>query len=220
MVRRYRGGDILGWLKELGDLDHRREDVPAEAGRPRRLAITGANGGEQLDLAVLHRLGVTPTGRLEGFDGAVARFADDLDVNVADAERRLARVLDRVDARFPDWPHEPDRPERVSLPAAPAAVDLAAAGVETVIWATGYRRSYRWLDVDAFDASGEIEQRDGITGVPGLFVLGRNFQSRRSSHFVGGVGRDAGVPRGASCAGAFARSRRRARPTPQRHRRR
>ena len=103
----------------------------------------------------------------------------------------MARVLDRVDERFPDWPHEPDRPDRVALPQAPAAVDVAAAGVRTVIWATGYRRSYRWLDVDVLDESGEIEQRNGITRVPGLFVLGRNFQSRRSSHFIGGVGRDA-----------------------------
>jgi putative flavoprotein involved in K+ transport len=191
MVRRYRGRDILCWLKELGDLEQRREDVPAEAGPPRSLAITGANGGEQLDLAVLHGLGVTLAGRLERFDGTVARFADDLAANVADAERRMARVLDRVDARFPDWPHEPDRPERVSLPHAPTAVDLAATGVGTVIWATGYRRMYPWLDVDAFDERGEIEQRNGITRVPGLYVLGRNFQSRRSSHFVGGVGRDA-----------------------------
>ena len=191
MVRRYRGRDILCWLQELGDLDHRREDVPDGAGPPRSLAITGANGGEQLDLAVLHGLGVTLAGRLERFDGSVARFADDLDGNVADAERRMARVLDRVDQRFPGWPHDPDRPERVSLPEAPAGVDLAAAGVGTVIWATGYRRSYPWLDVDAFDEKGEIEQRHGVTRAPGLYVLGRNFQSRRSSHFVGGVGRDA-----------------------------
>ena len=191
MLRRYRGRDILCWLRELGDLDHRREDIPAEATRPRSLAITGANGGEQLDLAVLRGLGVRLTGRLERFDGTIARFADDLDENVADAERRMARVLDRVDERFPEWPYEPDRPARVRLPEAPAAVDLAAEGVATVIWATGYRRSYPWLDVDVLDERGEIEQRDGITRVRGLYVLGRNFQSRRSSHFIGGVGRDA-----------------------------
>ena len=191
MVRSYRGRDIWCWLKELGDLDQRREDRPDDAARPRSLTVTGANGGEQLDLAVLHDLGVTLTGRLERFDGSVARFADDLDANVADAERRLDRVLDRIDAQFPDRPHKPDRPERVSLPEAPAAVDLAGAGMSTVIWATGYRRRYPWLDVDVFDESGEIEQRDGVTPVPGLYVLGRNFQSRRSSHFIGGVGRDA-----------------------------
>jgi putative flavoprotein involved in K+ transport len=60
-----------------------------------------------------------------------------------------------------------------------------------VLWATGYRRSYPWLDVDVFDGAGEIAQRDGITPVPGLYVLGRNFQSRRASHWIGGVGRDA-----------------------------
>jgi len=191
MVRRYRGRDIWCWLQALGDLDQRREDRPDDAARPRSLTVTGANGGEQLDLAVLDRLGVTLTGRLERFDGRVARFADDLAANVGDAERRLQRVLDRIDAHDPEWPHEPDRPAPVSLADAPTAVDLADEGVETVIWATGYRRRYPWLDVDVLDESGEIEQRDGITRVPGLYVLGRNFQSRRSSHFIGGVGRDA-----------------------------
>jgi len=100
-------------------------------------------------------------------------------------------VLDRIDARFAEWPHERDSPEHVSLPQSPRALDLEREGVANVIWATGYRRSYPWLDIDVFDADGEIEQREGITPVPGLYVLGRNFQSRRSSHFIGGVGRDA-----------------------------
>jgi len=191
MVRRYRGRDIWCWLDALGDLDQRREDRPDEAARPRSLTVTGANGGEQLDLALLDGLGVTLTGRLERFDGGMARFAGDLGANVADAERRMSRVLDRIDERFPDWPNEPDRPERISLSEAPSAVDLVHEDVAIVIWATGYRRSYPWLDVDVLDANGEIEQRDGITGVPGLYVLGRNFQSRRSSHFIGRVGRDA-----------------------------
>jgi putative flavoprotein involved in K+ transport len=102
----------------------------------------------------------------------------------------MARVLDRVDEWFPDWPHEPDRPDRVAVPQAPAAVDLAAAEVETVIWATGYRRSYPWLDVDVFDESGEIEQRvTASRACPASFVLGRNFQSagRRISSAASGA---------------------------------
>jgi putative flavoprotein involved in K+ transport len=186
MVRRYRGRDIWWWLRELGDLEQRREP---DAPRPRSLTVTGANGGEQLDLAVLDALGVELTGRLERFDGLTAHFADDLPADVADAERRLTRVLERIDERFPEWPHEADRPAPVALP--PAAASLGLAGIETVIWATGYTRSYPWLHADVFDGAGEIVQRDGVTPLPGLYILGRNFQSRRSSHFIGGVGRDA-----------------------------
>jgi putative flavoprotein involved in K+ transport len=191
MVRRYRGRDIWCWLEALGDLEQRREDFPDGVPRPRSLTLTGANGGEQLDLAVLDQLGVTLTGRLDRFDGTVARFADDLPANIADAERRMNRVLDRIDARFPAHPDERDRPAHVAVPVGPPAIDLAREGIANVIWATGYRRSYRWLDVDVLDAKGEIEQRDGITRVRGLYVLGRNFQSRRISHTIGGVGRDA-----------------------------
>jgi putative flavoprotein involved in K+ transport len=186
MVRRYRGRDIWWWLRELGDLEQRREP---DAPRPRSLTVTGANGGEQLDLGVLHALGVELTGRLLSFDAGAARFADDLGGNVADAERRLTRVLDRIDEQFPDWPEDPDRPAPVALPQAPTSLELG--GFETVIWATGYTRSYPWLHADVFDDAGEIVQRDGVTPLPGLYVLGRNFQSRRSSHFIGGVGRDA-----------------------------
>lgn len=64
-------------------------------------------------------------------------------------------------------------------------------GVRTIVWATGYAPSYPWLDVDVFDARGEIVHTRGVTEVPGLFVLGMRFLWRRDSHFVDGVGRDA-----------------------------
>jgi putative flavoprotein involved in K+ transport len=79
----------------------------------------------------------------------------------------------------------------VRLPPARRRLDLEAAGVSTVIWATGYRRSYPWLNVDVLGADGEIEHDRGVTAVDGLYALGLRFQARRSSHFVGGVGEDA-----------------------------
>jgi putative flavoprotein involved in K+ transport len=186
--RRYRGRDIFHWLDALGELEQRRDEVPPSALKPHSLAVTGAHGGEQLDLGVLHGLGVTLAGRLERFDGRRAVFADDLRANAAEADDKLARLLDRIDEHAgPSWPYEPDRLPRLELPSGPAT----AEGFGTVLWATGYRRSYPWLDVDVFDGAGEIAQRDGITPVPGLYVLGRNFQSRRASHWIGGVGRDA-----------------------------
>ena len=63
--------------------------------------------------------------------------------------------------------------------------------MSTIVWATGYRREYPWLHIPVFDAQGEIVHRHGVTPVPGLFVLGLRFQSRRTSHTIGGVGRDA-----------------------------
>jgi putative flavoprotein involved in K+ transport len=100
------------------------------------------------------------------------------------------------------------------LPSPPAGavgdLDLRAAGIGTVVWATGYRRSYPWLRLPVLDPSGEIRQRRGRTPVPGLYVLGQRFQHYRSSNFIGGVGRDAAFvadhiadrhPAACACAG-------------------
>lgn len=70
-------------------------------------------------------------------------------------------------------------------------LDLRAAGIRSVVWATGHRRTYPWLRLPVLDEHGEIRQRRGLTPVPGLYVLGQRFQHRRSSNFIGGVGRDA-----------------------------
>jgi putative flavoprotein involved in K+ transport len=196
--RRYRGRDIWHWLDAIGDLERTIDEVPDPAASKRApsVALSGANGGEHLDLAVLHRLGVTVTGRLETFDSGRAVLAGDLQPAIDDSERRLRRLLDRIDDHVDRthegrWPHPPDRPAEVRLPEGPAGLDLAAHGISTVIWATGYRREYPWLRVPVLDADGEIVHRHGITPVPGLYVLGLKFQRRRASHFVGGVGADA-----------------------------
>jgi putative flavoprotein involved in K+ transport len=198
MMRRYRGHDIFHWLRELGDLERTIDEVPDPAASTRTpsLPLTGANGGEQLDLAELDQLGVTIAGRLERFDGSRAVFSRDLQATVGDADRRMHRVLDRIDdqieqAHAARWPYGPDRVADVALPAGPPSLDLAADRISTVIWATGYRRIYPWLRLPVLDRNGEIAHRRGITRVRGLYVLGLKFQHRRWSHFIGGVGADA-----------------------------
>ena len=62
-----------------------------------------------------------------------------------------------------------------------------------MLWATGYRRTYPWLDEPVLDANGELVHRQGVTAVPGLFALGLRFQRTRRSHFLGGVGDDAAL---------------------------
>ena len=79
----------------------------------------------------------------------------------------------------------------LALPTGPGIVDLRAERLQTVVWATGYRRSYPWLRVPVLDETGEIVHRRGVTPVHGIFALGLRFQYRRKSHFIGGVGEDA-----------------------------
>src|SRR5262245_64151564 len=85
----------------------------------------------------------------------------------------------------------PERPRPLGDATGLDHVDLGHARITTVVWATGFRRSYPWLDVPVLDAAGEIAHRRGVTPVPGLYVLGQRFQHRRDSNFLDGVGRDA-----------------------------
>jgi putative flavoprotein involved in K+ transport len=190
LPRRYRGRDCFEWLSALGRLDDRIEDVPdpVAARSARSPALSGSRGGEPLDLAVLQAAGVELAGRLVGFDGGHARFAGDLADSTAAADARLRRLLDRIDAHI--GTSGPAFPAPVRCEAAPERVSLR--GFSTIVWATGYRRAYPWLRVPALDARGELIHDRGAVAAPGLHVLGLRFQQHRMSHFIGGVGRDAG----------------------------
>jgi putative flavoprotein involved in K+ transport len=199
MVRRYRGKDIWHWIERLGDLEQTIDEMPDRDAARRALSfgLSGRNGGENLDLSRLAALGITVTGRLEGWHGATARFSDNLEIDIADSDLRMHRLLERIDDHIDMQPDGAScAPARESvpptvLPAPPSSLDLGSERITTVIWATGYRRTYSWLHAPVLDGAGEIEHRYGVTAVPGLYVLGLRFQRRRASHFIGGVGADA-----------------------------
>jgi putative flavoprotein involved in K+ transport len=195
--RRYRGKDLIDRLAESGSYDQTLDDVPHERdpAQSPSLVLSGVNGGEYLDLAMLARLGIVVTGRLRGFSGGYALFTGDLQTTVREVDDRASRMLARIDSRIAEARgFEPSavRPmEPQILPRGPRLLDLEGGGVSTVIWATGYSRSYPWLNVDVMGDDGEIVHWRGVTAVPGLYALGLRFQHRRKSHFIGGVGDDA-----------------------------
>jgi putative flavoprotein involved in K+ transport len=197
LPRRYRGRDIMWWFDALGVFDERVEQVfdIAISRRAPSLQLVGRPDHASLDLRMLQDQGVRLTGRLTAVDGPLVSFADDLVANTAAADVRLARLLGRIDAFVAQRgiaasEAEPFEPFLWPLPS-PSAIDLRAEGIRTVIWATGFKRTYPWLHVPVLDAAGEIDQKGGITAVPGLYVLGMHFQRRRKSVFIDGVGADA-----------------------------
>jgi putative flavoprotein involved in K+ transport len=160
------------------------------------MQLVGGDPPATLDLAVLAGRGVRLTGRLEGFDDRRARFAGDLSRTTSEADARLRRLLARIDRQIETHGlarHFPpaDPPAAVPADRAPQALDLAASGIRTVLWATGYARAYPWLHAPVLDADGEIRQVRGRTPAPGLYVLGLQFMIRRNSSLMDGVGRDA-----------------------------
>jgi len=198
MPRRYRGRDIFWWLQHIGMLDTTIDQMPdrVAARRVPSMQLVGRPDHAQLDLGVLQHRGVELAGALRDIDGTRVRFADGLAVSIAASERRMHRTLDRID-RVVDakgTSHDvapPDRPAPIAVPATQADVDLRASGFETVIWATGFARSYSWLHVPVLGDDGEIRHQRGVTAAAGLYVLGQRFQHFRNSNFIGGVGRDA-----------------------------
>jgi putative flavoprotein involved in K+ transport len=199
IVRRYRGRDIWAWLDALGDLS-RSLDEPARRtrGGPRpALPLDGRQGGRTIDLGVLAEAGVRIAGRLEGFAGSHALFESGLEATIAEADDRLGRLLgridDHIDSRADAQAFPPsERIAPIQVPSPVSRIDLAAEGISAIVWATGYRRHFPWLRIpEVIAGDGGILHDRGRTVVPGLYVLGMRWQSRMTSHQIGGVGADA-----------------------------
>jgi putative flavoprotein involved in K+ transport len=198
MPRLHRGMDIFWWLQRIGALDRPLDAMadPRAARDEPSLQLIGRPDRHSLDLWTLAAMGVRLAGRLVAADGGRVTFDDGLPDRLADADHRLGRLLDRIDAHISAEHLDGEVLARQPVPvvratAPPATLDLHAAGIRTVLWATGHRRTYPWLQVPVLDGDGEIRNHRGITPVAGVYVLGQRFQHRRSSSFIGGVGLDA-----------------------------
>jgi putative flavoprotein involved in K+ transport len=198
MPRLYRGMDIYWWLDRLGILDKTIDEMPDRmlARHEPSLQLVGKPDRRALDLTTLQADGVRLVGRVIGVDGHRMRLSPDLPATMAAADLRLRRLLGAIDRHIDTGGLrrevlEPE-PTRTVRPARVVEdLDLRAADIRSVVWATGHRRSYPWLRLPVLDHHGEIRQHRGRTPMPGLYVLGQRFQHRRSSNFIGGVGRDA-----------------------------
>jgi putative flavoprotein involved in K+ transport len=198
LPRSYRGLDIWWWLDRIGTFSRTIDELPdpEQARREGSLQLVGRDDHRDIDLPSLQRAGVRLTGRLSAIDGGDAVFAPDLAVTTAAAERRLRRVLGEIDQHIASTGLEAEvlpatEPAAVVDTYSPHRIDLARAGISTVIWATGFTRRYPWLHVPVLDAAGEIRQQRGVTPVPGVYVLGQRFQHRRDGNFIDGVRHDA-----------------------------
>lgn len=194
--RRYRGHDLFHWLNRSGFLYEPRSRNSARPVALPSLQLVGSPDRREIDLAILAEQGVRIAGRALGTDGASVRLAATLAMECASAEvrrRKLLAVMDQhISATGIDAPDDFDAWEP-RVPATPsfAGTEIATDAIRTVIWATGFRRCYPWLQVPVLDDSGEIVSDGGHTPVAGLYTLGLPFMRHRSSAFIYGAGRDA-----------------------------
>jgi len=194
--RSYRGMDFVWWLGVLGKWD---AAARAPGTEHVTIAVSGARGGHTVDFRRLAEQGMTLVGRTESFADGVIRFAPDLARNIAAGDANYLSVLDEADAYVARNGLElPEEPGARAIGPDPACVsdplrtlNLAEAGVTTILWATGYALDFGWLKVDAFDADGAPSHQRGVSTEPGVYFLGLPWQSRRGSSFIWGVWHDA-----------------------------
>jgi putative flavoprotein involved in K+ transport len=198
--RVYRGKDLEWWMDAAGVLDERYDEVDdiARARRVPSLQLAGTPDRSTLDLNALTEIGVKLVGRLAGIsEDGKPQFAGSLRNMCALSDLKMGRLLDQIDkwARengFDDAAEPPYRlpPTRVEE-APPLGLDLAAGKIKTIIWATGYRPDYSWLEVPVLDRKGMIRHDGGIVCSPGMYLIGSQFLRRRKSSLIDGAGDDA-----------------------------
>jgi putative flavoprotein involved in K+ transport len=194
--RLYRGRDIQWWMDAAGVLDERYDAVD-DIDRARRvpsLQLAGSPERATLDLNALTTMGVTLAGRLAGIHDGAAQFSGALRNLCALSDLKMNRLLDSIDAWAAanglDGEAAPHRfPPTAVEDSPPLALDLAR--IRTVVWATGFRPDYSWLQVPVLDRKGRLRHDGGVTPSPGLYVMGLQFLRRRKSALIDGAGDDA-----------------------------
>ena len=194
--RAYRGRDFVWWLGVLGKWD---ETAPSPGTEHVTISVSGAYGGQTVDFRRLADRGMMLAGLTQSFKDGVVRFAPDLADNIARGDANYLSLLDEADAFVArnglDLPEEPQArdigPDPDCMTDPILGLDLAEAGVTSIVWATGFAVDYSWLKVDAFDDKGRPKHQRGVSAEPGVYFLGLPWLSRRGSSFIWGVWHDA-----------------------------
>jgi len=199
MPRTYRGRDVLWWMDRTGVWDERYDEVD-DLTRARRLPspqLVGTPERTSLDLNALADLGVELVGRWAAVRDGHALFSGGLRNVFSLADLKLERLLNSFD----DWARgisvdvdapPAERPAPTRVPASARwQLDLHSGEIDTIVWATGFRPDYRWLDLPVVDPKGTLRHTGGAVDSPGMYALGLPVLRRRKSTFIHGIAEDA-----------------------------
>ena len=199
LPRMYRGRDVLWWMDASGVWDEPYDQLE-DLKRARRLPspqLVGTPERTTLDLGTLAGMGVELVGRWATVRDGRALFSGGLRNVCSLADLKMERLLRGFDA----WAltegldaqvgaHERFAP--TPLPRSPRLqLDLRSGDIRAIVWATGFRPDYRWLDVPVIDAKGNLRHDGGVVDSPGLYALGLPVLRRRKSTFIHGIEDDA-----------------------------
>ena len=193
--RRYRGRDNVEWRLDMGMF----EDTVEKLGHALRLACppiqTGVDGGRDMNLSTLRSRGITLTGRFLNATGRTVTVADDLQSNASGSDSAAVALRERIDKFIADRGLNAPLPEPFKpagdFGGAPTQIDLSAVDINSVIWATGFRLDFGWIDLDLEAVDGYPAQVRGASKHPGLYFMGLQLMHKRKSGLIFGVDEDA-----------------------------
>lgn len=195
--RVYRGRDATAWLHDMGyyELPVERHPLKEAVRRKANHYLTGRDGGREIDLRRFALEGMSLHGRVTGADGVRLELSPDLARNLDAADAVAEGIKAAIDKHIAD--HRIEAPAEARYrpvwqpPEEGRALDLDAAGVRSVIWATGFRSDFGWVEIPVFDGRGYPSHQRGVTPVGGLYFIGLPWLHTWGSGRFLGVGRDA-----------------------------
>jgi putative flavoprotein involved in K+ transport len=198
LPRTYRGRDVLWWMEASGIWNQRYDEID-DVDRARRLPspqLVGSPERLTLDLNALSDAGVEIVGRLAAVREGRALFSGGLPNQFALADLKMNRLLESFDEwalGVPDLEVAPaERFEPTRAPRAPRlGLDLASGEIRSIVWATGFKPDYRWLDLPVLDRKGRLQHDGGVVPAPRVYAIGLPVLRRRKSTFIHGAEDDA-----------------------------
>ena len=194
--RRYRGKDNVWWLGVLGKWEMK---VPAPNTEHVTIAVSGVDGGKNIDFRNLANNGITLLGKAESFQDNVMMITPDLTDNIIAGDKNYLGLLNEADDYIAknnlDFPEEPEahviKPASESMVNPILEVDFKQRNINSVIWATGFKHDFSWIKLDIFEESGKPKHQRGVSVEQGIYFIGLPWLSMRGSSFIWGVWKDA-----------------------------
>lgn len=196
-ARFYRGKDVVDWLAEMNYYNMPIEEHPLREGARDNTNhyVTGRDGGRDIDLRKFALQGMELFGTLRDAKQGVLYFSPNLASNLDQADAVYNRINLSIDtyitkngieappacAYQPLWTPATERTE----------LDIAAAGITSIIWCIGFKPDFSWVDVPVFNGCGYPSHYRGVTPHPGLYFLGLPWLHTWGSGRFSGIARDA-----------------------------
>jgi putative flavoprotein involved in K+ transport len=198
--RHYRGKDSTWWLTRMGFFDRTLDQLPSPnakfACNPH---VSGNHGGHDINLRQFARQGMILLGHVQAVQGKQIILAPDLEENLAKADAFAAQIMQGIDAYIKKTGMQVEAnsttgeaPSNSATSTKPIlTLDLHSAGISTIIWATGYKLDFGWVQPPVFDQAGSPVHQRGVTASRGLYFLGLHWLYKTKSALLYGIGEDA-----------------------------